>query len=86
MKRKRAARGRRPFFVTRALSVSLANFLYRNFSNKSAASFLQSGNICRDRPANISRTRQFVPGKKKRGKFPPGRFFRIAGKSMFKRI
>jgi hypothetical protein len=68
------------------INLFVTAFLYRNFSNKSAASFLQSGNICRDCPAKFSRSRQFVPGKQARGKSPPERFFRVAGKSMFKRI
>jgi hypothetical protein len=74
------------FWLQLGINLFVTAFLYRNFSNKSAASFLQSGNICRDCPAKFSRSRQFVPGKQARGKSPPERFFRVAGKSMFKRI
>jgi hypothetical protein len=84
---KGAARKRRSFFVRRDrrnLFVSMS--VYRNFSNKSAVSFLQSGNICRPGSANFSPMRQLLPGNIAPGRIPPERFFRRRTKSMFKRI
>jgi len=84
--RKSGARAPLFFCAGGGVKFSATMFLYRNFSNKSAACFLQSGNICRARPAIFS-----APGNSCRafvclGKSAPERFFRIAGKSMFKRI
>ncbi|HEY4274304.1 MAG TPA: hypothetical protein VGM68_02385 [Rhizomicrobium sp.] len=61
-------------------------FLYENFSNKCAAFFLQSGNICRADPASFALPGNFCRANANLGKFVPVRFFRAAGKSMFKRI
>jgi hypothetical protein len=84
---KGAARERRSFFVRRDrcnLFVSMS--VYRNFSNKSAMSFRQTGNICRPGSAIFSRMRQILPGSFAPGKIAPERFFRRRTKSMFKRI
>jgi len=61
-------------------------FLYRNFSNKSAMSFPQSGNNCRARWAIFAATGKNLPGKNVPGKSPPEPFFRTSAKSMFKRF
>jgi len=57
-------------------------FLHRNFSNKSATSFPQSGIICRHGWANFSAGRQILPGAGADGKFLPGRIFLSGAKSM----
>jgi hypothetical protein len=68
------------------LKIFLGMSLYPNFSNKCAASFRQSGNICRGHPANIAPCRQILPIGGAPGNFSLGRFFRRRTKSMFKRI
>jgi hypothetical protein len=74
------------FCAVGGVNIFATMFLYRNFSDKSAASFLQSGNICRVRPAIFSAPGSFCRALVSLGKSAPERFFRIAGKSMFKRI
>jgi len=61
-------------------------FLHRNFSNKTATSFRQSGNNCRAGSAIFAGHGKILPGKKVPGNFPPEPFFRRGAKSMFKRI
>jgi len=68
------------------INQSLSMFLYRNFSNKSATSFRQSGNNCRARPAIFAASEKNLPGAQAGGKFAPEQFFRVGAKSMFKRI
>jgi hypothetical protein len=66
----------------RAFNHFVSTFVHRNFSNKSAMSFPQSGNICRRRWAKFSAHRQLLPGFVAGRKFLPGRIYPCGAKSM----
>jgi hypothetical protein len=75
------------FFTTESVrKLFVSKFLHQYFSNKCAASFRQSGNICRAYWARFAFVRQFLPSVGALGKFSPERIFRARAKSMFKRF